>query len=254
MLKKRVIPTLLLKDKRMVKGKKFQNYKDVGDPISAVRIYNNQHADELMFIDINKKKDFLFLIKTLKEVSKNCFIPLCAGGGIETIDQVKDLLRAGADKILVTTAAYKKKDFIRQATTKFGQQCLVIGIDLRLDEDGKYFLSCNSGNELIKDYTIQEYIKFVENEGAGEIVLNFIDHDGMMGGVPIEVVQKFTKLTKVPIIILGGIGNFQHVADVFNNTSATAVACSSIFHFGSNDPIRLKSYLKNNGIEQRSLK
>lgn len=254
MLKKRVIPTLLLKDKRMVKGKKFQNYKDVGDPISAVRIYNNQHADELMFIDINKKKDFSFLIKTLVDVSKNCFIPLCAGGGIETLDQVKSLLRAGADKILVTTAAYKKKDFIRQAATIFGQQCLVVGIDLKLDEKGKYFLSCNSGNELIKDYTISEYIKFIEKEGAGEIVLNFIDHDGMMSGLPIDIVQKFTKITKVPMIILGGIGNFQHVVDVFNNTAATGVACSSIFHFGSNDPIRLKSYLKNNGIEQRSLK
>ncbi len=254
MLKKRVIPTLLLKNKRMVKGKKFSNYRDVGDPISAVKIYNNQHADELMFIDINEEKDFKFLLSTLEKVSKNCFIPLCAGGGISSIDQVKDLLRAGADKVLITTNSYKKKNFISELAKKFGNQCIVVGVDLKIGEDKKYYLSCQSGKEIITEYTISDYIKHIEKEGAGEILVNFIDNDGMMKGLPTKMIQKLTNLTKVPIIVLGGIGNFQHVVEVFNSTTVSAVACSSIFHFGSNDPIRLKSYLKNNGIQQRSLK
>ena len=254
MLKKRVIPTLLLKNKRMVKGKKFSNYRDVGDPISAVKIYNNQHADELMFIDINEKKDFKFLLNTLEKVSKNCFIPLCAGGGISNVEQVKELLRAGADKVLITTNGYKKKKFIFELANKFGNQCVVVGVDLKIGDDNKYYLSCQSGKEIITEYTIPNYIKLIEKEGAGEILLNFVDNDGMMEGLPIKMIHKLTHLTKVPIIVLGGIGNVQHVVDVFSFTTASAVACSSIFHFGSNDPIRLKSYLKNNGIEQRSLK
>ena len=123
----------------------------------------------------------------------------------------------------------------------------------KIGEDKKYYLSCQS-EEIITEYTISDYIKHIEKEGAGEILINFIDNDGMMKGLPTKMIQKLTNLTKVPIIVLGGIGNFQHVVEVFNSTTVSAVACSSIFHFGSNDPLRLKSYLKNNGIQQRSLK
>ena len=253
MLKKRVIPTLLFKNKRMVKGKNFGNYKDVGDPISAVRIYNNQHADELMFIDINEKKDFDFLIETLEKVSKNCFIPICAGGGISSLDQIQRLLRAGADKVLITSSAYKSKDLIKEVSEKFGQQCIVVGMDIKSEND-KYQLSYNSSKSLINDYDLNSYIKYLEKQGAGEILVNFVNLDGQMKGTNIKVLDELTKLTSVPIIVLGGIGNFEHVLDVFEKTKATAVACSSIFHFGSNDPIRLKSYLKNNGIEQRKLR
>ena len=253
MLKKRVIPTLLFKNKRMVKGKNFENYRDVGDPISAVRIYNNQHADELMFVDINETKDFDFLLDTLEKVSKNCFIPICAGGGINSLDQIQKLLRAGADKVLITSSAYKSKDLIKESSKRFGQQCIVVGIDIKSEKD-EYQLSYNSGKSIINDYNINNYLKYIENQGAGEILVNFVNLDGQMKGTNIKVLDELTKATSVPIIVLGGIGNFQHVLDVFEKTKATAVACSSIFHFGSNDPIRLKSFLKNNGIEQRKLR
>jgi len=254
MLKKRIIPTLLLKNNRMVKGKEFKNYRDVGDPISAVRIYNSQHADEIIFIDINENKDFNYLRNTLEKVSENCFIPLCAGGGINSLNQIKELLRAGADKVLITSEIYKNKNFLKQAAKRFGSQCIVAGFDIKLGLDNKYLPSINSGNQIIKDYDLTNYLKFLEKNGAGEILINFIDKDGLMKGTNIEVLKVLSNTTDIPIIVLGGIGNFQHAVDVFKETKTTAVACGSIFHFGSNDPIRFKSYLKNYGIDQRDLR
>ncbi len=252
MLKKRVIPTLLLKDDRMVKGVNYNNYRDVGNPISAVKIYNNQFADELMFIDINEDKNISFLIDTLKNVSENCFIPLCAGGGIKKINDIERLLKAGADKVLVTSQSVKEKDFVKKSAREYGNQCIVVGVDIKL-KDNEYVVSYDSGKNY-SNLKIFNYIEYLKEQGAGEILINFVDLDGKMAGTNLELLEKICNFTNTPIIVIGGIGNFKHVSDVFQKTKAAAVACSSLFHFGSNDPIRLRSFLKNQNITQRRTK
>lgn len=252
MLKKRVIPTLLLKNNRMVKGVKYKNYRDVGNPISAVKIYNNQFADELMFIDINENKNINFLVDTLKNVSENCFIPLCAGGGIKKIDDIEKLLKSGADKVLVTSHSIKEKNFIKKAAKEYGNQCIVVGIDIKL-MGKEYLVSYDSGKNY-SNFQIFEYIEYLNEQGAGEILINFVDLDGEMSGTNLKLLKKICNFTNTPFITMGGIGNFKHISDVFQRTKAAAVACSSLFHFGSNDPIRLRSFLKNQNILQRKTK
>lgn len=253
MLKKRVIPVLLLRDGRMVKGVQFANYRDTGNPATAVRIYSAQDADELVFLDIQaNSQSRKSLLEIVRQAAKECYMPLSAGGGIETVDEVRELLLAGADKVVVTTSAVTKPTLITEIAERFGQQCVVAGVDFKRTENGpKVWI--RSGQEPTHLDPVEHAKRLVEL-GAGEIFVNSIDCDGTMQGYDMEMADKVTQSVSVPVIICGGAGNFSHLVDVLKNTAASAAACASLFHFGDNNPIRARSHLRNAGIPMRVLK
>lgn len=251
MLKKRVIPTLLFQHDRMVKGKQFSDFRDVGKPATSVRIYSAQDADELIFLDITPQADFHTLITILTQSAKECFMPLTVGGGIRSLKQIEALFDNGADKVILTTSAYENPSIVKDAVKIYGSQSIVGGIDYR-DAGG---LACyiNSGRNRV-DLSLDKYVQHLQSLGVGEIFLNSIDRDGMMAGLDIETSLIASKNTSLPIVICGGAGNMMHLADAFTNSPVSGIACSSIFHFGDNNPIRARSYLKNLGIPMRSVK
>jgi imidazole glycerol-phosphate synthase subunit HisF len=253
MLKKRVIPVLLLKNGRMVKGVRFGAYRDTGTPTTAVRIYSAQDADELVFLDIDASlKSHATLVSVVREAAKECFMPLAAGGGIRTIEDVRELLMAGADKVVVTTSAVTNPSLVTAISKRFGAQCVVAGIDYRVDgRKANVWIRC--GTERTNIDPVLHANKLVEL-GAGEIFLNSIDRDGTMDGYDLEMAQKVADAVPVPVIVGGGAGNFMHLAELFGKTDAYAAACGSLFHFGDNNPIRARSYLRNLNIAMRVLK
>ena len=253
MLKKRVIPLLLLQDERMVKGVRFADYRDTGNPTTAVRIYSAQDADELVFLDIQgSMQSRQILIDVVRDAAKECFMPLAAGGGISTIEHVDGLLRAGADKVVVTTAAVTHPQLLGQIVERFGKQSLVAGIDYKYNGDlANVWTHC--GTKKTKLDPISHAIHLAEL-GAGEILLNSIDHDGVMEGYDLELVENVAEAVNIPVIACGGAGNFKHLVDLLKETQASAGACASIFHFGDNNPIRARSYLRNMDVPMRVLK
>tara|TARA_A100001015_G_scaffold33294_1_gene36948 strand:- start:6860 stop:7621 length:762 start_codon:yes stop_codon:yes gene_type:complete len=253
MLKKRIIPVLLLKDKRMVKGKKFKDFKDTGEPKTAIRIYSAQDADELVFLDIENNSSSLGnLIEIVKQASEECFMPLAAGGGISDINQVRELLKAGADKIVVNTSCVENPSLIKEISEEFGEQCVIGSIDYKISNNLRE-VWIKSG-KLNTNLDPLEHAKNLIKLGAGEILLNSIDRDGMMEGYDLEYADKVSREINVPLIVCGGAGNYMHLADLLKNTSISAAACASLFHFGDNNPIRARSYLKNLDIPMRMLK
>jgi cyclase len=245
--KLRIIPVLLLKKGRMVKGKQFSDFRDTGDPIFASRIYNAQYVDELIFLDIdatNEKRETNFSV--IEEVSKECFMPLTIGGGVSTVEQIRKLLSSGADKIVINTEAINNLEFIKQAANIFGSQCIIIGIDVR-KENNEYVIFSNSG-KVRTSISLIEYISKVEKLGAGEIFINSIDNDGMMKGYDNDLINLVMQNTNLPVIACGGAGNLMHLVDTYNETNVSALAMASIYHFGDNNPVRARSYLKNQDV------
>ena len=252
MLKVRIIPILLLKDGRMVKGKQFTDYRDTGDPVFASRIYNVQFVDELIFLDItatNERRETYFDI--IEQVSKECFMPLTIGGGISNVSQIRKLLKAGADKVVINTAAVNIPHFIEEAAAVFGSQCIVVGIDVRYEE-GNYIVYTNSG-KVKTDLVLADHIVNMERLGAGEIFINSIDRDGMMRGYDLELIKLVLTYTTLPVIACGGAGNFMHLVDAYKKTGVGALAMASIYHFGDNNPVRARSYLKNQDINIKTV-
>lgn len=254
MLKKRVIPVLLLRNGRMVKGKQFRDYRDTGNPATAVRIYSAQDADELVFLDIDASLGSRgALLDVVRNAATESFMPLTVGGGVTSIDDVRQLLLAGADKVVITTAAVRRPELITEAAERFGAQCVVAGIDYKQAEDGskRVFISC--GSEATHLDPVEHAIDLARR-GAGEIFLNCIDRDGCMEGYDLEIADRVAKAVSVPVIVCGGAGNFMHLADALQKTDAAAAACASLFHFGDNNPIRARSYLRNLKVPLRVLK
>ena len=253
MLKKRVIPLLLLRNGRVVKGTNFQGYRDVGNPRTAVKIYSAQDADELVFIDTQGSRDSRdYLVEFLREAASECFIPLAAGGGIRSVEDAKQLLMAGADKVVITSAAIEKPGLISQITGHFGSQSVIACIEYKgLGKSAKvtYQNGSKSINLNLVDYAIQ-----LEQEGAGEIMLNSIENDGLMSGYDILLAKQIVDSVSVPVLVSGGAGNFMHIYDLFKESDASAAICASLFHFADNTPIRARSYLKNLNIQCRTLK
>jgi imidazole glycerol-phosphate synthase subunit HisF len=252
-LKKRVIPVLLLRDGRMVKGQQFKDFRDTGEPRTAVRIYSAQDADELVFLDIDGRlRSQDALVDVVSTAAEECFMPLAAGGGVRTLGTVRRLLLAGADKVVITTAGVVDPGLIQQAAERFGSQCVVAGIDYRAGPGGdRVWVRC--GTEPT-DLTPLEHARRLVDLGAGEILLNSIDRDGMMQGYDLEVAHEVAEAVPIPVIVCGGAGHFMHLAEVLGTTSVSAAACASLFHFGDNNPIRARSYLRNLGIPMRVLK
>lgn len=234
----------------MVKGKQFCDYRDTGNPVTAARIYNAQSVDELLFIDIEaSKEERTALLHVIEEVSKELFIPFCVGGGIKDIDTIRMLLRAGADKVSICTAAFDDPDFIRQAVKIFGSQCIVVCVDFKKIGDA-YIVYTHSGTKKTNSNVI-DYVKELHELNVGEIMLNSIDRDGMMSGYELDILKIVVEMTPIPVIALGGVGKLADFADAFSVAGVSAASAASIFHFTDQSPIKVNFFLKSAMINVR---
>jgi len=255
MLKKRIIPMLLLSKGRMVKGVEFDNFRDVGNPVSQAKIYNSLETDELVFLDVDANRtgsDFDKMLAVIDAVSEECFMPLSVGGGIHSIEQVRALVKRGADKVVVTTAAIESPTLISDIAESFGRQCAVVGLDVRV-QNGRYVLHSHCGQRPI-DTPIEAFVQKMDALGAGEFIVNSIDRDGTQTGYDLNSVRLIKSLTKRPVVVAGGSGNFSHLVDAFKEADADGVGCGSIFHFGDNNPIRARAAMMNAGIPMKKIK
>ncbi len=243
MLKVRIIPILTFNGFALVKTKQFKNPRMVGNPVQAARVYNHRGVDELIFIDIfATKQNRKINLKIVKEVIKECFMPVGIGGGISTLQDINDLLQIGADKVVIKKKALLDPAFIQDAANFFGSQCICISVDV-IKKGNEYVLY----NELGIEYTMTDYIKSVQDLGAGEIILNNVDNDGMMQGFDPSLLNIANKVAKVPIVNVGGGGNMEHYEELFAKTDASAVGSASIFHFTQFTPLDIKNTLQKIG-------
>lgn len=247
MLKRRIIPIQLLVDGRLVKTVRFGAYRDVGDPVASSKVYNAQNADELVFLNISRDdRSVEPMLRLLERVSEEVFMPLALGGGIRTVDDASRLIRAGADKVVVNSAAYRDPGLLRGIADRFGAQALVVGIDVRGEGDG-YALHSDCGRRR-EEVGLEEHVERVVRHGAGEILVNSIDRDGTMEGYDLELIRRVVEHSPAPVIGCGGAGHYNHLKDAFLEAGASALACGSLFNFGDNNPIRAKAFLTNYGI------
>ena len=256
MIKKRIIPVLTLLENKLVKTKKFTNPLIVGDLYNTSKIYNDSDADEIIILNIDKKKENKIenLTKNLHQITKYCFMPLAFGGGIRNIEHVDKLINNGSDKVILNSICFKDYKLISRISKKYGSQSIIISIDVKFNKlNEKYEIFSNNG-ETLEKINLKDHIKIVQDEGAGELFINSIDNDGMKIGYDLKLAEIVKKNTKIPIISCGGAGNFNHIKDLFLNIDVSAAACGSLFNFGDNNPIRAKAYLQNYGIKFRSVK
>ena len=252
MLAKRIIPCLDIKDGRVVKGKKFVNLKDAGNPVELAKYYNKEGADELCFLDITAShEERKTIIEIVEAVAREVFIPFTVGGGISSTDQMKDLLRAGADKITINTSAIKNPDLIKQGAIKFGSQCIVLAIDAKFSPERKSWeVYIKGGRENVGLDAISWAQKAVEL-GAGEILLTSMDADGTKAGYDIELTKKMAESVTVPVIASGGAGKIQDVIDVFKKTDCSSALLASILHYKDVSIKEIKNKMKCEFIETR---
>ncbi|MCF7800157.1 imidazole glycerol phosphate synthase cyclase subunit [Candidatus Babeliales bacterium] len=242
MLKIRVIPTLLWKHDSLIKGVNFDNSRKVGFVLPAIKVYNMRQVDELIFLDVtasleNKSPDF----NLISDFSSECFVPLTVGGGIKSIEDIRLLLKAGADKVCINSITFKNSDFINQAAKIFGSQCIVVSIDVR--KNSKNFYECYShSGTMPTGKNLSDWIKEVEFRGAGEIIITSIDADGTMQGYDQELIKLVCQNVNIPVIASGGAGSYEHMYQAINN-GANAVAAASSFHFTEQTPLEAKKYL-----------
>ena len=251
MLAKRIIPCLDVRDGRVVKGTNFQGIKEIATPAELAKFYNKSCADELVFYDITASSEGRKLFTdVLRDVAKHIFIPLTVGGGINTVDDFDRVLKNGADKVSVNTGAIKNPNIIRDAAKKYGNQCVVLSMDVRR-VDGKFKVFLNGGR-VATDIDAVEWAYRGQEEGAGELVLNSIDTDGVKGGFDIEMLDKIGQKLSIPIIASGGAGCEQHFVDLFRSCpKVDAGLAASIFHFKQVDICGLKQTLVEQGFDMR---
>lgn len=250
MITKRIIPCLDVRDGRVVKGTNFEGLKDVDDPVELAKYYNNSLADELVFYDITASYERRKLfVNVLEKVANEIFIPLTVGGGINTIKDFDMVLKSGADKVSVNSGAIKNPDLIREAAEKYGNQCVVLSIDIKR-VNGRYSVFSKGGREDTGIDAIEWAVKGEKN-GAGELVINSIDTDGVKNGFDIELLKEIADNVSIPLIASGGAGNMEHFKDVFQVKGVDAGLAASIFHFKEIDIKELKEYLQKNNIKVR---
>ncbi len=248
----RIIPCLDVKDGRVVKGVNFVNLKDAGDPVEQASLYDAQHADEICFLDItasHEKRDIM--IDVVKRTADTCFMPLTVGGGIRTVDDVRTLLLAGADKVAIQTAAVQNPELIDAAAGKFGGQAIVIVADCKRVGDHWEVFTHGGRNPSGKD-AIEFCVNAVER-GAGELMVTSMDRDGTREGYDLELLHAITSRVKTPVIASGGAGNLQHLVDGIVKGGASAVLAASIFHFGTHTIAEARAALAAAGVPQRSV-
>ncbi|MFH6972897.1 imidazole glycerol phosphate synthase subunit HisF [Flavobacterium petrolei] len=247
MLKVRIIPILTFNGFGLVKTKKFSNPRMVGNPVQAARVYNSRGVDELVFVDIfassQKRK---INLKLVADVIKECYMPVAIGGGIETIEDINNLLKIGADKVVIKTKALLDKKFIEEAVAFFGSQCISISIDAYATPDGyKIF------NKLDVEISLEDFVSLMISCKVGEFVVTSVDNDGMMDGFDIDLINRVTELTNIPIIAAGGGGSMKHYNALFSQTKVQAVGSASIFYFTQFTPLDIKNELKSINVPVR---
>ncbi len=248
---KRVIPCLDVKEGRVVKGTSFVDLRDAGDPVEAAVEYDRQGADELVLLDITASAEGRgTMVELVREVARHIFIPFTVGGGIRTVEDFQELLRAGADKISVNSAAFRNPQLIQDAARRFGSQCVVCAIDAKRREEGGWTVFLNGGRIDTGKDAVAWAIKAVEL-GAGEILLTSMDCDGQKDGYDLELTQAVSKRVSVPVIASGGAGKLEHFYDAFERGWADAVLAASLFHFGEIRIPDLKAYLASRNIPVR---
>jgi cyclase len=251
MLSKRIIPCLDVKDGRVVKGVKFLDLRDAGDPVEIAKRYSDEGADEITFLDItasHEKRNIM--IEVVKKTASEVFVPLTVGGGVRTLEDVRNLLLAGADKVAVNTAAVKEPEFVKKAAGKFGSQCIVVAIDARRVSDSNWEVYTHGGRNPTGIDAVA-WAKKMELFGAGEILLTSMDMDGTKNGYDLKLTEAVSRAVGIPIIASGGAGNLKHLYDGITLGEADAVLVASIFHYGEYSISEAKKYLKENGIEIR---
>ena len=252
MLKVRIIPTLLLKGFGLVKGKSFNSWRRVGPVLPSVKVYNQRDVDELVILDIeaslnNDDIDY----ESIEDFIPDCFIPITLGGGIKNVNQVQKLLNVGADKISVNTASYIEPNLITKIANLHGSQSIVSSVDVRKLDKDKWTCFSHSGTKSTSKDVI-EWVRELEDRGAGEILLTSIDLDGTMKGYDLNLIEKVVSNVEIPVIASGGAGTYQHMFEAINLCGASAVAAASIFHFTEKTPIEAKKFLSKKGILVRS--
>jgi len=251
MLKNRIIPCLDVKDGRVVKGINFVDLVDAGDPVEQASVYNKNGADEICFLDITASSDKRdILLDTVKKTAECCFVPLTVGGGVRSIQDIRKLLLAGADKVSINTAAIKNPELIKESSNKFGSQCIVVAIDAKKTAENKWTVFTHGGREATALDAV-EFAKLAEKNGAGEILLTSMDRDGTKEGYDIDLTKKISSSLNIPVIASGGVGNLQHLKDGILDGGASAVLAASIFHFGEYSIQEAKEYLKKENVPVR---
>lgn len=254
-LAKRIIPCLDVDNGRVVKGVQFVDIRDAGDPVEVAKRYNEQGADEITFLDItasHEERDTT--IHTVERMAGEVFIPLTVGGGVRKLQDIRDLLNAGADKVSINSAAVREPEFVRQAAERFGSQCIVVAIDAKrvsaTGEPGHWEIFTHGGRKPTGIDAIQ-WAEKMEKFGAGEILLTSMDRDGTKDGFDLELTRAISNATNIPVIASGGVGNLQHLVDGVTEGHADAVLAASIFHFGEYSIREAKQYMAERGVEVR---
>jgi len=251
MLAKRIIPCLDVTDGRVVKGINFVDLRDAGDPVECAKVYEDQGADELVFLDITASSDNRkTMVDIVERCAKEVFMPLTVGGGIRNLDDVRTMLNAGADKVSFNTAAIDNPDIIKQCSETFGSQCTVVAIDARRLKNKVWNVYTHGGRNPT-ELNVIEWAKKVVSLGAGEILLTSMDTDGTKTGYDLELTSLIVDAISVPVIASGGAGTLQHMADALEIGKADAVLAASIFHFGEFTIAETKAFMKDQGIEIR---
>ncbi len=251
MLAKRIIPCLDVRDGRVVKGINFVNIRDAGDPVELARYYSQQGADEIVFLDITATSDARKTVADVVErTASQVFVPLTVGGGIRTLEDFQQLLRAGADKISVNSAAVADPTLITRAAERFGSQCVVLAIDARARDDGSYEVVV-AGGRTPTGLDAVEWAKHGEALGAGEILLTSMDADGTKQGFDLAMTKAITDAVHIPVIASGGCGSLEHFKEVFTQADADAALAASLFHFGELTVPQVKAYLAEEAIPVR---
>lgn len=252
MLKTRVIPCMLSNGLHLIKTIKFDNIRNLGNPVQMARVYNSRNVDELIFIDMKASEEKRSPnLELISEISKECFMPLTIGGGIHSIKDIENLLKIGADKISINSEAIDNPEFITQAATKFGSQCIVISIDAK--KLGKeHYVFKNRGKINTKKLAVQWALE-IEKLGAGEILLTSIDKDGTMEGYDLDLIKKVASSVSIPVIACGGAGKVQDIIDAVKIGKADAVSFASMFHYSGHTASSIKKRMKNDRIPVRIL-
>jgi len=251
MLAKRIIPCLDVADGRVVKGTHFVNLRDAGDPVECAIAYDRQQADELVFLDITASSDErATMIDVVRRTAACCFMPLTVGGGIRSVEDMRRMLHAGADKVSVNTAAIHRPELISEGANAFGSQCVVAAIDAKRRGEEKWLVSTHGGRRFTELDAI-DWAREVERLGAGEILLTSMDADGSKQGYDIELTCRVSEAVRIPVIASGGAGSLDHMVQVLQQGKADAVLAASIFHFGEYTIPQAKAYFASHGIPVR---
>ncbi len=251
MLKSRLIPCLDVKDGRVVKGVNFVNLRDAGDPVECAKAYDAAGADELCFLDITASQENRgILLDVVQRTAEACFMPLTVGGGVRTLEDIRKLLLAGADKVSINSAAVANREFVREAAEKFGSQCIVVAIDAKKSGEGRWEIFTHGGRRPTGIDAV-EYAKEVAALGAGEILLTSMDRDGAKCGFDLALTRAVADAVTIPVIASGGVGNLDHLVDGVQEGGASAVLAASIFHFGEFTIGEAKRHMAQAGLAMR---